>query len=93
MRSRNGPVDGLGRSITGRSGPAPKTPVNQRSPETLRKEPSMESIKIYSPPNGGLDRPNTTFTGMMAEAGFKHGEPYLGSPGRVDPRSRGVGGV
>lgn len=38
----------------------------------------MESIKIYSPPNGGLQRPNTSFTEMMADAGFKDGEPYLG---------------
>ena len=44
----------------------------------------MESIKIYSPPNGGLGsphdrpaRPTTTFTDMMADAGFRPGEPYL----------------
>ena len=81
MRSRDAPVDGIGRSI-----PPPRTPINQRSPEpSLKKEPSMESIKIYSPPNGGLGRPNTTFTDMMADAGFKQGEPYLGSPGRGMP--------
>ena len=80
----------------------PRTPENNR---TLRREPSTESIKIYSPPNmhglGNTDRPhagtdasrNTTFTEMMAQVGFKSGEPYLGSPGRVDPRSRGVGNV
>ncbi len=80
MRSREAPVDGIGRTIQ------PRTPVNQRSPEpSLKKEPSMESIKIYSPPNGGLGRPNTTFTDMMADAGFKTGEPYLGSPGRGMP--------
>ena len=79
IRSRDAPVDGIGRSI-------PRTPINQRSPEmSLKKEPSMESIKIYSPPNGGLGRPNTTFTDMMADAGFKQGEPYLGSPGRGMP--------
>lgn len=79
MRSREAPVDGIGRSIP----IPPRTPDNQRSPGSiLRKEPSMESIRIYSPPNGGLGRPNTTFTDMMADAGFKHGEPYLGSPGR-----------
>jgi hypothetical protein len=79
MRSREAPVDGIGRSIP----VPPRTPDNQRSPDsTVRKEPSMESIRIYSPPNGGLGRPNTTFTDMMADAGFKHGEPYLGSPGR-----------
>lgn len=79
MRSREAPVDGIGRSIP----VPPRTPDNQRSPgSTLRKEPSMESIRIYSPPNGILGRPNTTFTDMMADAGFKQGEPYLGSPGR-----------
>ncbi|KAL8736889.1 MAG: hypothetical protein Q9181_002229 [Wetmoreana brouardii] len=67
----------------------PKTPPNKRGPE-VKREPSMESIKIYSPPNGQLQRPNTTFTEMMADAGFKYGEPYLGSPGRVDPRARGA---
>lgn len=109
FKSRDAPVDGIGRSIPA----VPKTPVDQRSPEfspSMKREPSMESIKIYSPPNGGLERPNTTFTDMMADAGFKQGEPYLGSPGRgeswydkprnstltrslVDPRSRGIGGV
>ncbi|KAL8787828.1 MAG: hypothetical protein Q9213_002015 [Squamulea squamosa] len=76
--------DGYGRSIL------PKTPPNRTRVPELKKEPSMESIKIYSPPNGQLQRPNTTFTDMMADAGFKNGEPYLGSPGRVDPRARGA---
>lgn len=58
--------DGIGRSL--------KDPV--RTPD-MRREPSMESIKIYSPPNGGLGRPGTTFTDMMVDAGFKPGEPYL----------------
>ena len=81
IRSRDAAVDGIGRSIP------PRTPDAQRSPElSLKREPSMESIKIYSPPNGGLGRPNTTFTDMMADAGFKQGEPYLGSPGRGMPR-------
>ena len=80
MRSRDAPVDGIGRSIP----KVPETPINQRSPEpSLKKEPSMESIKIYSPPNGGLHRPGTTFAEMLPEAGFKNDEPYLGSPGRV----------
>ena len=80
MKSRDAAVDGLGRSIP----KVPETPINQRSPEpSLKKEPSMESIKIYSPPNGGLHRPDTTFAEMLREAGFKNDEPYLGSPGRV----------
>lgn len=56
----------------------------------------MESIKIYSPPNiaGALHEERmTTFRDMMAEAGLKDGAPYLGSPGRVDPRSRRIGDV
>ena len=74
-------TDGAGRSIT--------TPV--RTPE-MRKEPSMESIKIYSGQNAGFERPHTTFTDMMADAGFKPGEPYLGTPARTDPRVRAGGG-
>ena len=100
---------GVFRSVTGRSKrsnhsgvsslTAPKTP---KTPSTLKKEPSMESIKIYSPPNiAGLHPPvvpgsedrMTTFKDMMAQAGFKEGDPYLGSPGRVDPRSRRIGEV
>lgn len=84
MRSRASRIGGGG---NGRS--QPKTPTQQVTPE-MKREPSMESIKIYSPPDGGLHRPGTTFTDMMQDAGFRPGEPYLGSPGRVDPRSRGV---
>ncbi|KAL8688404.1 MAG: hypothetical protein Q9224_004894 [Gallowayella concinna] len=81
---KNNSPDGYGRSVL------PKTPPNKtRLPETKR-EPSMESIKIYSPPNGQLQRPTTTFTDMMADAGFKNGERYLGSPERIDPRARGA---
>lgn len=69
---------------------APRTP-------NMRREPSMESIKIYSPPNmdRGMDRgtQGTTFADMMRVAGFKENELYLGSPGRVDPRSRRLGDV
>lgn len=57
----------------------------------MRKEPSTESIKIYSPPNGGLDRPATTFADMMAEVGFEPGKPFLQSPVRIHPRARGPG--
>ncbi|KAI4280460.1 MAG: hypothetical protein L6R38_004435 [Xanthoria sp. 2 TBL-2021] len=70
LKSNNS--DNYGRSIL------PKTPPNKTRVPELKREPSMESIKIYSPPNGGLQRPNTTFTEMMADAGFKNGEPYLG---------------
>ena len=82
MRSKMSPTD---RNI-------PKTP---KTP-SMKKEPSMESIRIYSPPNMGADRPGTTattFAELMRDAGLKEGQPYLGSPGRVDPRSRRIDGV
>ena len=86
------------RTPTMRSKMSPTERNIPRTPKTpsMRKEPSMESIRIYSPPNMGADRPgttNTTFAEMMADAGFKEGAPYLGSPGRVDPRSRRIDGV
>ena len=68
--------DGIGRSIG--------TPENTMG---LRKEPSLESIKIYSPPDVRLGR-GTRFSDMMERAGFHMDEPYLGSPEKVDPRSR-----
>ncbi len=89
MTRRSAPVDGIGRRILN----VPQTPVNQRSPSPrLRHEPSMESIKIYSPPGGGLGRPGTQLGDMLNEVGWDHTKPYLGSPGRVDPRSRGLSG-
>ncbi len=75
----NFPQDGLGRSL--------QTPM--RTPE-MRREPSMESIKIYSPPNiapNGAGARQTTFTDLMKSAGFRPGEPYVGNPGRVRARS------
>lgn len=53
----------------------------------MRREPSTESIKIYSPPNGGL-RPTTTFTDMMADAGFRTGEPFMQIPEQIHSRNR-----
>lgn len=89
LGARNAPVDGIGRSIY----KAPQTPINQRSPSLrMKREPSMESIKIYSPPGGGLGRPGTQLADMLNEVGWDPTKPYLGSPGRVDPRSRGLGG-
>ncbi|KAG8533141.1 uncharacterized protein KY384_001924 [Bacidia gigantensis] len=72
-----------------------KTPRTPKTPSSKR-EPSMESIRIYSPPNMGSDRPgtsNTTWAEMMSHVGLKENEPYIGSPGRVDPRSRRLGDV
>lgn len=71
------PADGTGSSV-------PCTPE-------MKKPPSLESIRVYSPEHGpGALRPQTTFTEMMASAGFRGKEAYLGSPGRVDPRSRKI---
>ncbi|MCJ1348182.1 hypothetical protein MMC31_006413 [Peltigera leucophlebia] len=65
-----------------------KTPLRSpiRTPK-MRREPSTESIKIYSPPNGGL-RPTTTFTDMMADAGFRTGEPFMQIPEQIHSRNR-----
>ena len=84
MRSREAPVDGIGRSIP----KMPETPPGQRSvTPSLKKEPSMESIKIYSPPNGDLERPGTTFENILRDVGWEKNKPfvpiYAGSPGRV----------
>lgn len=59
-------------------------------PGQIRREPSMESIKIYSPPEAR----QTTFGDMLRAAGG-NGQtpprmPFMGSPGLVDPRSRAV---
>ena len=63
----------------------------------MRKEPSTESIKIYSPPNMAPIAPaesrQTTFSEMMHNAGFRAGEPYLGSPGKVSPVSPSASSV
>ncbi|MCJ1292064.1 hypothetical protein MMC34_003614 [Xylographa carneopallida] len=76
----------------------PRTPENRMS--GARREPSMESIKIYSPPDGrfGATSPTgsgrTTFSTMMAHVGLRQDEPYTGYTGRasvVDPRSRALG--
>ena len=87
MRSREAAVDGIGRSIP-KVPSIPHTPVNQRSvTPSLKKEPSTESIKIYSPPNQDLGRPTTTFDSIMREVGMEMNKPfvplYAGSPGRV----------
>ena len=83
---------GLGVSGAGTS---PRTPDRK-----LRREPSTESIPIMSPPESrrGLepsDHPGdrqTTFGDVLKAVGLsvKDPMPYMGSPGMVDPRSRGV---
>ena len=72
-------IQGTGRGL--------QTPM--RTPE-MRREPSMESIKIYSPPSmtaNAAGARQTTFTDMMKEAGFRPGQPYIGSPRRVRAHS------
>ena len=71
----------------------PRTPENRP-----RREPSMESITIYSPPDGRFGSSDagsrqTTITEMMKQVGLDTPPyaTYLGSPGRVDPRSKGLG--
>jgi hypothetical protein len=69
--------------------PLPVTPPNQIYP---RREPSMESIKVFSPAHIGdgavgvgiartarTSRPQTTFTEMMERVGFQdnRGSPYF----------------
>jgi hypothetical protein len=58
----------------------------------------MESITIWSPPDVRLGR-QTTYGDVLREVGAEEspGKPgmvpaplYMGSPGIVDPRSRGV---
>ena len=72
----------------------PKTPTR-----SIRREPSMESITIFSPPDMRNDHRATTYSDVLRAAGAgSHQEPlpmpmpmaYMGSPGMVDPRSRGV---
>ena len=76
--------DGIGRSLKSPQTPPPRTPRTPESRIGLRQEPSMESIKIYSPPDGRVGR-GTTFTELMANAGFRHDDAFLG--GRLNRES------
>ncbi|MCJ1325371.1 hypothetical protein MMC10_002034 [Thelotrema lepadinum] len=78
---------------------SPRRFGDQQSPNTppgqIRREPSMESIKIYSPPDARFSR-NTTFGDLLRAGGRtdNHSPPalpqFMGSPSMVDPRKRGV---
>ena len=89
QRSPPGTTDGIGRTL--------QTPMQSPVRNGVRREPSTESIKIYSPPNDGLgrghppQRPETTFSGMIRQADLPPNLTFLNSPGRLDSRSRGVG--
>ena len=64
----------------------PSTPPGQ-----LKREPSQE-ITIFSPPDARMSR-STTFRDVMKAAGIHERDThtqFMGSPGLVDPRSRGV---
>ncbi|CAF9906223.1 MAG: hypothetical protein HETSPECPRED_006111 [Heterodermia speciosa] len=81
------PTDGIGRTL--------QSPMQSPVRNGVRREPSTESIKIYSPQNDGLgrvpQRPETTFSGMIRQADLPPNLTFLNSPTRPDPRSRGVG--
>ena len=87
---QQGPTDGIGRTL--------QSPMQSPVRNGVRREPSTESIKIYSPPNDGLgrdrdnapQRPGTTFSGMIREADLPPNLTYLNSPRRLDPMSRGA---
>lgn len=79
--------------------PVPVTPPQQIRP----RQPSTESIKVYSPasmlassnlrpgvPNTQPDRPNTTFSEVMEKVGFQNqrGEPYFRVTETPAPQSR-----
>lgn len=80
--------------------PVPVTPPQQIRP----RQPSTESIKVYSPasmlassnllrpgvPNIQPDRPNTTFSEVMEKVGFQNqqGEPYFRITETPVPQSR-----
>ena len=81
------PTDGIGRTL--------QSPMQSPLRNGLRREPSTESIKIYSPQNDGLgrdrdttvpQRPGTTFSGMIREADLPPNLTFLNSPRGLDPR-------
>ena len=71
---------------------SPASPADISTPQRqIKREPSMESIKIYSPPDARFGR-NTTFGDLLPNAGGRQPPPipFMGSPSMVDPRKRGV---
>ena len=69
-------------------GPSFKQPITPIRTPKMQREPSTESIKIYSPPNGGLGTPHTTFADMMNHAGLRVGDPYLANSPFTTPDKR-----
>ncbi|KAL1966399.1 hypothetical protein VTN77DRAFT_4541 [Rasamsonia byssochlamydoides] len=87
------PSPKLNGSASDPSPPAPPVPVTPPRQIRPQRQPSTESIKVYSPagmlanttllrpgvPNIQPDRPNTTFSEVMEKIGFQNqnGEPYF----------------
>lgn len=63
-------------------------------PRQINREPSMASIKmVYTPPPDLRVERQTTFGDLLKNVGSQPAPPmpvFMGSPGMVDPRSRGV---
>ena len=83
-----------GESITIYSPPNLHGPPNVPMPSMTERNTTVSSMVEKA--DGRSDKkspPNTDFDKMLAEVGWKTGQPYLGSPGMVDPRSRRIGEV
>ena len=84
-----------GESITIYSPPNLHGPPNVAIPSMTERYTTVGSM-VEKVDGGRPDKnspPNTDFDRMLAEVGWKTGQPYLGSPGMVDPRSRRIGDV
>lgn len=83
-----------GESITIYSPPNLHLPPQVAVPPMTERNTTVGSIVDKA---GGKSHqgspPNTDFEQMLAEVGWKANQPFLGSPGMVDPRSRRIGDV
>ena len=66
--------------------PLPMTERNTTVGSMMERADGRSEKTADSPPNANFER-------MLAEVGWKTGQPFLGSPGMVDPRSRRIGDV
>lgn len=83
-----------GESITIYSPPNLHGPPDMPMPPMLQRNTTVSSM--VAKVDGRSDRDsssNADFDKMLAEVGWKTGQPFLGSPGMVDPRSRRVGEI
>ena len=83
-----------GESITIYSPPNLHGAPHHPMPSMMERNTTVGSIveKADARSNNGSP-PNNDFEKMLAEVGWRTGQPYLGSPGMVDPRSRRIGEV